>query len=130
MKIAVATDNFKEITGHVGRCKGFLILQVENGEIKNRDERENTFTNHGRVGHGHGGSHHSEEHKRGHERLAESLSDCSHLIGKGIGWRLVNDLKVYNIQPIITSEDDAEMASIKFERGELEILDDSECHAH
>lgn len=132
-KIAIATDDFKTVTAHVGRCEGFLVFEVDNGEIKSREKRENNFTNHGRGrgGHGHGHGHgHGAEHRNGHQRLAEGLSDCTHLICKGMGWRLVEDLTRENITPIITSEEDAETAAIKLEKGELEILDDAECHAH
>ncbi len=137
MKVAIATDDFKTVTGHVGRCQGFLILDVENGEIKNREERINDFTNHGRGrgGNGQGGGHrhghgHGTEHRSGHQRLADGLSDCSHLICQGVGWRLVEDLTRAKIQPLITNESDAEAAAIKLEKGELEILDDAECRSH
>jgi predicted Fe-Mo cluster-binding NifX family protein len=134
MKVAIATDNYKNVTGHVGRCKGFLIVTVENGEVIGTEERANVFTNHGRGGgnghhHGHGHNH-GAEHKNGHERLADGLKDCSHLICHGVGWRLVEDLTKIGIQPIITSEDDAVEAAKKLEIGTLEILDDAECRAH
>ena len=28
MKIAVATNNYKNIVGHVGMCKGFILYDV------------------------------------------------------------------------------------------------------
>jgi len=132
MKVAIATDDYKSVTGHVGRCNGFLIVTVENGNIKETEERENNFTNHGRGNHGqgHGHHHHGEEHKTGHQRLAEGLKDCSHLICHGVGWRLVEDLTVAGIKPILTNEEDALQAAIKLENGTLEILEDAECRAH
>lgn len=132
MKVAIATDDYKNVTGHVGRCEGFLVVTVENGEVKETEQRENNFTNHGRGGHhGHGdGYHHGEEHKNGHARLAEGLNDCSHLICHGVGWRLVEDLTSVGIKPIITSEIDGIEAAKKLENGSLEILDDAECRAH
>ncbi len=130
MKVAIATDDYKSVTGHVGRCNGFLIVTVENGEIKETEERENKFTNHGRGGHDHGQQHHGEEHKTGHQRLAEGLKDCSHLICHGVGWRLVEDLTVAGIKPILTNEEDALQAALKLENGTLEILEDAECRAH
>ena len=132
MKVAIATDDYKNVTGHVGRCRGFLVVTVENGEVKETEERENTFTNHGRgggQGHGHG-HHHGEEHKTGHERLAEGIKDCSHLICHGVGWRLVEDLTKIGIKPIITNETDVLEAAKKMESGTLNILDDAECRAH
>ncbi|KUG26804.1 hth dna-binding protein [hydrocarbon metagenome] len=132
MKVAIATDDYKSVTGHVGRCNGFLIVTVENGNIKETEERENNFTNHGRGNHGqgHGHHHHGEEHKTGHQRLAEGLKDCSHLICHGVGWRLVEDLTVAGIKPILTNEEDALQAAIKLENCTLEILEDAECRAH
>jgi len=130
MKVAIATDDYKSVTGHVGRCNGFLIVTIEKGEVKETEERKNNFTNHGRGGHGHGQHHHGEEHKTGHQRLAEGLKDCSHLICHGVGWRLVEDLTVAGIKPRLTNEEDALQAAIQLENGTLEILEDAECRAH
>ena len=133
MKIAIATDDYVNVTGHVGRCAGFLVYEVENGEIKNEEKRENNFTNHGRGGeHGHGKGHgHNNEHgKGGHQRLAEGLSDCSHLICHGAGWRLVDDLKSENVELVLTPETDAKTAAVKLEKGELIIDENLTCHSH
>ena len=129
MKIAIATDNYQTITGHVGRCKGFLVYDIQNGEIINEEERENNFTNHGR-GHTHAQAHGEGHGKRGHQRLAEGLNDCSHLICHGAGWRLVEDLKAENIELVLTSESDVKKAALKFEKGELEINNDLVCDSH
>lgn len=131
MKIAIATDDYLNVTGHVGRCAGFLIYDVEKGEIINEEKRENNFTNHGK-GNAHGQAHqHNHEHgKNGHERLAEGLNDCSHLICHGAGWRLVEDLKAENIELILTRETDAKTAAVKLEKGELVIDKDLTCHSH
>ena len=105
MKIAIATDDFVNVTGHVGRCKGFLIYEIEGGKIISKENLENTFTHHKmgvhhhhREGHDHGQGHH------GHEYLAEGLSGCSHLICNAAGWRLVDELKQNNIEVIFTNE--------------------------
>ena len=130
MKVASATDDFKNVTGHVGRCKGFLIVTIENGEILSTEERENTFTNHGRgSGHVHQ-HHHGEEHKSGHARLAEGIKDCEYLIAHGMGWRLVEDITKQGIKTIITDEVDIISAVKKLENGTLNILDDAECRSH
>ena len=133
MKLAIATDDYENVTGHVGRCAGFLVVTVENGEVKETEQRENNFTNHGRGGghrHGRGHGHHGAEHKTGHGRLADGLKDCSHLICHGVGWRLVEDLTSAGIKPIITDEEDGIEAAIKMEAGNLNVLDDAECRAH
>lgn len=137
MKVAIASDDNKTITGHIGRVRGFIIFQVENGEIVSREYRSNVFTRHGRSQHGeegHGHHHHGEGHGTGggygHENLADGLKDCSHLICTGAGWRVVEDLKNFGIEIIFTHETDAENAAVKFEKGELELNDNGTCHAH
>ncbi len=124
MKIAIATNDFKNVTGHVGKCKGFLIFTVENGEIRNKENRENLFTHHRSSGHHHDGKMNG---RYGHGKLASGLSDCSYLISHGGGWRLVEDLKQAGIKPIMTRETDAETAAVKLEKGELEVDEDLIC---
>ena len=131
MKVALASDDNKTVTGHIGRVRGFIIIQVENGEIKSREYRPNVFTHHGRSENGEEhGHHHGEEHGHGHENLVEGLKDCSHLICTGAGWRVVEDLKKFGIEVIFTTESDAETSAIKFEKGELETDVDGTCRAH
>ncbi len=48
MKIAIASNDGKRISAHFGRSKGFVIFEIENGEIKNREYIPNTFTGHAR----------------------------------------------------------------------------------
>ena len=125
MKIAIATDDFTTITGHVGRCNGFLIYDVENGVIKDIEQRENEFTHH-KVSHEH--SHN--EHGHSHSKLVEGLSDCSHLICKSAGWRLQEDFERAEKELIFTNEEIAEEAAIKFSKNELIINSNGACHSH
>jgi predicted Fe-Mo cluster-binding NifX family protein len=126
MKIAVSTDDNKNVSRHVVKCKGFIIFTVENGEIKNKEFRENIFTHHGRGG---GGHHHDGkiDGRYGYGKLASGISDCSYLICQGCGWKLVEDLKQAGIKPIITRETDAETAAVKFEKCKLEGDEDLIC---
>ncbi len=116
MRIAVASDDGINVTGHVGKCRGFLIIDVENGEILKKEIRKNSFTDHA-IGkneenvhdheNGHGGGHGNND---GHKRLAEGLKDCKYLISHGMGWKLVEDIKSLGIEPLVTSETNAELA--------------------
>ncbi len=47
-KIAIATDDQKRVTGHIGRCKGFVVYEINDGKILNKEVRENHFTKHRR----------------------------------------------------------------------------------
>jgi predicted Fe-Mo cluster-binding NifX family protein len=134
MKIAVASDNKTAITGHVGRCRGFLIYDVGKDKILKKEYRINSFTSHARGKHG---SHHSDEpgkeelHRAdSHKNLAEGLKDCQYLISHGMGRRLVDDLSRYNIKPIITSELNPDLAVIKLLQGRLENVEDLICQGH
>lgn len=120
MKIAVATNNQQTVAGHIGRCKGFNIYDIDEDKIKSKEFRENTFTHHRQGLHhdghrygGHGGGH-------GHQRLLEGIGDCECLIFQSGGLRMIEDLKANNIQPVLTDEKFADDAVQKFTRGELE----------
>ncbi|MBI1936862.1 MAG: iron-molybdenum cofactor biosynthesis protein [Ignavibacteriales bacterium] len=128
MKIAVATDDFLTVTGHIGRCNGFIIYELDNTVIANRVQIENTFTHHKMSEHHHGD--HEHNHSHGHENLIEGLKGCSALICTAAGWRVVEDLKRNNINVIFTDEEDADTAVIKFAEGTLEISEEGICRAH
>ena len=130
MKIAVATDVFVNVTGHVGRCNGFLVYEIENGKIVNIESRENNFTNHKKSeqhSHSHG---HEHLHGHSHSALVEGLSDCSSLICTAAGWRMQNDFKAIGKELIFTDENNAEIAALKLAEGSLEINSDGACHSH
>ena len=124
MKIAVATDDFVNVTGHVGRCKGFIIFDIENQKIKNVEERENNFTHHKLK------NNHSNSHEHSHNNLLEGLKDCSQLICTSAGWRLREDLESAKKEVIFTSEKIAEDAVKKLLDGTLEINEAGVCRAH
>jgi predicted Fe-Mo cluster-binding NifX family protein len=128
MKIAVATNNNTNVTGHVGRCRAFIIYNIEDNKIVNTEIRENTFTHHA-AGHGHNhGQHLGEGH--GHESLVDALKDCSYLLFQGGGWRLIEDLKANNVKPFLTSEKIAQIAVEKLLRGELKEEENLTCKQH
>jgi predicted Fe-Mo cluster-binding NifX family protein len=130
MKVAVATDDFVNVTGHVGRCNGFLVYEIEDGKVINVESRENNFTNHKRSEH-HSHDHgHEHSHGHSHSALVDGLSDCSHLICTAAGWRMQNDFKDVGKELIFTDEKIAEIAALKLVEGSLDINSDGACHSH
>jgi predicted Fe-Mo cluster-binding NifX family protein len=125
MKIAVASDNNKNVTGHLGRCRGFIIYQTDGELIISKEYRDNLFTHH-RL-HGHSEEH---SHNHSHSALAEGLSDCSVLLFKSGGWRVIEDLKSVNIYPFLTDEEDADTAVVLYLKKELEEKIGNTCHSH
>ncbi len=116
-KIAVATNDQKSVTGHIGKCKSFIIFEIDGEKILNKELRENLFTNHrlgGEHQHGKAGGEHS------HINLIEGLKDCKYLISKGGGWRVVEDLKQHNITTLFSDVELIDDAINKFMKDELE----------
>lgn len=127
MKIAIATDDFLTVTGHIGRCNGFIIYDIIDNEIKNRMQVENNFTNH-RMGEHHHNHEHGQSHS--HSNLIGALSGCSNLICTAAGWRVVEDLKSNGIDVVFTNEENADAVALKFAAGTLEINEDGTCRTH
>ncbi len=128
-KIAIATNDQKRVTGHIGRCRAFMVYEIDGEKIVNKELRENNFTNHRRGGehhhsHGEGGEHR-------HTHLIEGLKDCKYLISSGGGWHVVEDLKQHNISTLFTDVEMIEDAVNKFIKGELKNETDLVCnHNH
>ena len=116
-KIAIATNDLKRITGHIGRCRAFVVYKIKNGEIQNREVRNNLFTQlwKGEIHH----QHHGEGKEHSHLRLIEGLKDCQYLISTGGGWRVVEDLKEYNITTLFADVELIDDAIDKFIKGKL-----------
>ena len=130
-KIAVATNDQKRVTGHIGRCRAFMIYEIDGDKIMKKELRENNFTNHRRGGghhhgevEGHGGQGHG---RHSHEHLVNGLKDCTYLISSGGGWRVVEDLKQHNITTLFTDLEQIEDAVNKFINGELKNESDLIC---
>lgn len=132
MKIAVATNDNQKVAGHVGRCKAFLVFETSDSKITDKVIRINSFTNHGNH-HDHNSEHHQHGEGHGqhnHHNLIDGLKDCDVLIFNHGGWHLIEDLKANNIKPILTNEDIAEDAVLKYLSGDLVVSKENVCSGH
>ena len=128
MKIAVATNDQVKVTGHLGRCRSFMVYETDDSKILNKELRQNTFTHHmAHHGEEHGHHHHGEGEVHSHQGLIDGLNDCSHVIFQSGGWRVIEDLKENNIIPVLTDESIADNAVLKFLKGELVTKEDNSC---
>jgi predicted Fe-Mo cluster-binding NifX family protein len=117
-KIAIATNDQKRVTSHIGKCKAFMIYEIDGEKVVNKEFRENVFTNHRMMKQSH--QHRGEgEGRHGHTNLINGLKDCSYIISRGGGWRVVEDLKRHNIQSVFADVELIEDAVNKFLKGEL-----------
>ena len=96
MRVAIPSDNQHTLGRHVGRCAGFVVVELHDGAELRRVYRPNTFTHHalGEHDHDHGPGHHS--------GILQALSDCEMLVSGGMGRRLHEDLNQAGIRACLT----------------------------
>jgi predicted Fe-Mo cluster-binding NifX family protein len=114
MKIAVASQNRKEITNHTGRCRKFWIYQIENNVMTGKELLELP----------------KEQSFHDSSPLEPSLLDnVQVLIAGGMGSGLVRRLEQRNIQALITKETNPDQAVQDFLNGALKT-EPAEPHEH
>ncbi len=105
MKIAVASQNRKNITEHAGRCRKFWIFTAENNKVVGKEllelPKEQSF-------------HESSPHE------SHPLDDIDVLIAGDMGQGLSMRLKRKGIKVLITKEIDPDKAVLLFLSGSLE----------
>lgn len=115
MKVAVVSDDGKNVSQHFGRAKYFLIYETSNSGFVLKEVIEKPAHNHDMVAHGHhhGGRGHGGGHGL-HRKAVNLLKDCQVLIARGLveGARLA--LKEKNIEVVITNEEIADEAVRKY----------------
>jgi predicted Fe-Mo cluster-binding NifX family protein len=107
MKVAVTSKDGQSISGHAGHCKGFLVYEVEAGQVSGptRVELQAAETLH------------ASEH-----RLPEALGAIKVLISGGMGNGLFTKLKEAGVEPIVTAEVDPKRALSALLAGTLSVL--------
>ena len=131
MKIAVASDDGINLTGHVGRCDMFLVFDTKDKEILNVEKRENSFTMHKQGGHQeHNHEHNHGNHSGGHHGILGGLNDCQYLLCSSAGPGLITDLNAHGIETILTDNMDAKTAVERFLSGDLVNNPDKTCSGH
>lgn len=113
MKIAIASDDGKHITSHIGSAKGFVIVKIEEKAIQGQEYRPNIFTGHAR-----GLEHAPHEHDR-HGPLLNALKDCQVVISRGMGKRIYDDLRNAGFEVLMTEETDFQKMLELYMNGKL-----------
>ncbi|SIS72993.1 NifB/NifX family molybdenum-iron cluster-binding protein [Neptunomonas antarctica] len=105
MKIAVTSQNRKNITEHAGRCRNFWVFTTNNNIIVNSEllelRKEQSF--------------HDSSQDESHP-----LDDVNILIAGGMGQGLMGRLERKGILSLITKEKDPEEAVLLYLKGKLE----------
>jgi predicted Fe-Mo cluster-binding NifX family protein len=114
MKIAIASQNRKTVTGHAGKCRKFWVYQIDGKAITTRELLELPIEQ----------SFHESDHDQPHP-----LDGIDVLICGGIGLGLQNRLKQRAILAVATSETDLDRAVAGWLDGTLPEAE-PEDHAH
>ncbi len=104
MKIAVTSQNRREITEHAGRCRKFWIYDIENKQVINKSMLEIPVEQ---------SFHESSPHD------PHPLDDIAVLISASMGQGMVNRLASKGIIGMVTSEKDPDAAVIAHLEGRL-----------
>ena len=118
MKIAVASDDGNDVALHTGRCRRFVIYETTGSAVRRAEARTNGFTAHAL------GQCQSQEHEPGtgthsHAALIDALEDCSALVTRGLGPRLVAELVSRGIEVYLCTEQVADKAALLCATGQL-----------
>jgi predicted Fe-Mo cluster-binding NifX family protein len=130
MKVAIASDDGEHIAAHTGRCRGFAVYEIGDGTALRLGFRRNTFTAHargecqGERSHGGGAAHHT------HAPLVGAVSDCTTLVSRGLGLRLVNDLAAAGIDAYVCNVERVDDAAALMAEGLLQRVPGSGCDRH
>ncbi|MEN8218773.1 MAG: NifB/NifX family molybdenum-iron cluster-binding protein [Pseudomonadota bacterium] len=107
MKIAITSQNKREVTGHAGKCRKFWIYEVSEGKIGEKNlldlPKEQSF-------------HESSPH------APHPLDGIQVFISGGMGAGLIRRLEVKGIEGIVTSEKSPDKAVAAYLDGSLERL--------
>jgi len=106
MKIAVASQNRKQVTGHTGRCRRFWIYEVETGRVVSRTLLELPIDQ----------SFHAISPQAPHP-----LDSVQVLMSGGMGEGLVMRLARMGIEGLITTESDPDRAVALYLAGNLPL---------
>jgi len=99
MKIAIASEDGVSLSNHFGRCRSFLVYEVDGGKVAGPEVRTNGFTAFakgecdGQEGHSHA--------PHSHADMVAALQDCQVVLCGGMGWRAAEELQARGIKPLV-----------------------------
>lgn len=125
MKVALVTDDGNTISQHFGRAIYYAVLEIENGQILQRELRDKPnhthFADHSHHAPTEPTQHHGMDPaaQARHGQMAEAITDCEALICRGMGRGAYESMKERGIRPLITDVHSVEDAALLYARGEL-----------
>jgi predicted Fe-Mo cluster-binding NifX family protein len=129
MKIALPTNDGISISPHFGRSAGFIVFDIEEGRIGNREIRPNAMQH----SHAQGACDHSAGAQGPHDHgaIVGALAGCDVVICAGMGWRAAEALKSAGITEVIVAPPGpAESAVAAYLAGQLSSGGQHFCHCN
>jgi len=128
MKIGVPTNDGTMISEHFGRSDAFLIFEIEDGKIKNRELKANGMSHSHAVAEC---EHHSDDSQpRSHAGILSALEGCDRVICAGMGQRAAEALRMRGIQIVIAAPGPAEGTVSAYLAGKLPVGGETFCQCH
>ena len=109
MKIAFPTRDYRTITGHFGKMKGLLVIDIVDGAEFSHEQRD--MSGMPACGQGHG-----EKPKF----VAERLADCDVVIAGGMGTSLIEKIEAFDTSVILTDIRMIDEAMAAYTAGSIE----------
>ncbi len=100
-RIAIASDDGENIAQHFGRCRMFVICEVDESVYRRCAVRANQFTGHSKGECGDS----APNHHHYHTAITEALKDCDAVISRGMGYRAMMDLQQAGIKPLFITRE-------------------------
>jgi len=136
MRVAIASDDQKTLAFHLGRCQGFVMVEIEDGKEVKRWYVTNTFAHTHHFG-GHGEGHHHGDHGynhggqgHNHQGLLDLLQGVSYVVSRGMGRRLYDDLIRHGYQPFLTRKSSVDEVIKGIASGSLRNEGENGCCVH
>jgi len=126
-RLAVASDDGRNVSAHLGRCAAFIVFEIENGEVKTEMVRRRSDG--GCQAHESSLSHDA-HHARAHACIIDLIKDCQALLCRGMGPAAFEQLQSFGIKPMLTDEAEARAAAVRYAKGELCPSRRRLCQAH
>lgn len=120
MKIAVATDDARTTSAHVGRARAYLVITVEDGKVVAHEIRAKAAPHLESPPHrDDDGSHEGREAHARHDQMIAPITDCACLIARGMGKGAYDRLTAAGIRPILTDISDPDEAALACADGRI-----------
>jgi predicted Fe-Mo cluster-binding NifX family protein len=120
VKVAIVTDDGQSVSAHFGRARSYVVITVEEGVIVGREVRPKSAPHlEGGASHRDDDSHDSPAAHARHDQMIAPITDCTHVITRGMGRGAYERMAAAGIAAIVTDVVDADEAALACADGRI-----------